>query len=331
MSMRVLDLSGFMFSGKAAVHDFLSEIDGIWTPGNRDEFDLLRVKDGVADLENAITSWSPIRADEAARRFLKLVKKMTRSNAGIRRLFVPGFDYGVRYPNLLEASNKLVRSITKAEWPMYWPFHLLEMTPVEIAWFKVKRKLLGKTDNIHYRLISGDKFIALLRDFLDEVLSYGIDTSRYSTIVVNNAFEPFDPVRFINYFNDSRCIIVDRDPRDIYATANLYSAGFNDQSGLYNRIAGAFDAETFINRIRVYRSNISRAKSDRVLRINFEDIVNNYESTSKSIYDFLGVRPSDHVRKFSKFNPTVSKANVGVWRQLEDQDSIKLIESALIV
>jgi hypothetical protein len=69
---KILDLSGYLFSGKAAVHDLISEFEGFYSPGNRAEFDLLRVKDGVADLENAIHNWSPIRSDEAHGVFLKL-------------------------------------------------------------------------------------------------------------------------------------------------------------------------------------------------------------------------------------------------------------------
>jgi hypothetical protein len=328
--MQILDLSGFMFSGKAAVHDLISEIDGIWTPGNRFEFDLLRVKDGVADLENAISSWSPIRSDAAVRRFLGVVRKMAARNTGLNRLFVPGFDYGKRYPNLIEATNKMVRDITKAEWPMFWPYHLLEMSPIEIACFKLIRKFKTSSNNTIYRLISGDQFIERLREYLEEILTYQIDNKKYHTIVTNNAFEPFNPLRFINYFHDARCIVVDRDPRDIYATANLYSSGFNDQLQIYNRIAGAFDVNTFIDRISVYRSNISRVASDRILFINFEDLIYNYEIVVNRIYNFLDISPEKHSKKFSKFDPEKSKKNIGLWRTLPDQDSIKLIERALI-
>jgi hypothetical protein len=327
--MQFLDLSGFMFSGKAAVHDLISEIDGIWTPGNRIEFDLLRVKDGVADLENAISSWSPIRSDAAVRRFLGVVRKMSARNKGLNRLFVPGFDYGQRYPNLIEATDKMVRDITKAEWPMFWPYHLLEMSPIEIAWFKIIRKFKTTSNNTNYRLISGDKFIERLREYLEEILTYRIDDKKYNTIVTNNAFEPFNPHRFINYFHDARCIVVDRDPRDIYATANQYSTGFNDQLQIYNRIAGAFDVNTFIDRISVYRSNISQVASDRILFINFEDLIYNYEIVVNRIYNFLGISPEKHSKKFSKFDPEKSKKNIGLWRSLPDQDSIKLIEQAL--
>lgn len=327
---QVLDLSGYMFSGKAAVHDLISEIDGVLTPGNRLEFDLLRVKDGVADLENSIVSWSPIRSDEAVRRFLKLVKKMSQSNAGLRKLFVPGFDYGRRFPNLREATEKFISRITTKEWDMYWPYHLLEMGPFETFGFKLKRKLTGDSENICYRLVSGEEFYQALRDFLDEVLWFGVDDSKYHMVAINNGFEPYDPSRFVNYFHDARCIVVDRDPRDIFATSNLASEGFNDQAGLYQKIAGAHDVETFIERIRVYRANTSSAYSNKVLRVSFEDLVEDYASTTAQLLRFLGIDESKHTRKYARFNPEKSKANIGLWKQLPDQSDIRAIEKALM-
>ncbi len=116
---KVLDLSGYMFSGKGAVHDFISEIDGFYTPGNRVEFDLLRVKDGFADLENAVNgSWSPIRTDAAARRYLKVVRKMGHSSSGLDRLFATSFGYGSRYPDFVAKSEKFIDDITVAKWEM---------------------------------------------------------------------------------------------------------------------------------------------------------------------------------------------------------------------
>jgi len=326
---KILDLSGYMFSGKAALHDFISEINGFWTPGNRHEFDLLRVKDGIADLENAVTSWSPIRSDAATRRFLKVVKKMGASNSGIGRLKNAGFDYSSRYPQLITLSEKLIEDSTLAKWKMYWPYHLLDMSPLEVFIFKIKRKFFQIHDNLTYRLISGVRFQDCLKDYLNELLSTGVDESLYHTILTNNAFEPFDPERFVKYFHDAKCIVVNRDPRDIFATANQYSKGFNDQLSVYRNIAGAFDVHLFINRIKLYREQVISSASPRVLRINFEDMVLRYEETAAKIYSFLCIDPKDHVNRFKYFNPEKSSENVGIWRRFSDKKSIRLIESEL--
>lgn len=325
---KYLDLSGFMFSGKAALHDFLSEISGIWTMGNRVEFDLLRVKDGIADLENSVTSWSPIRSDEATRRFLAVVRKMARGNKGIGKFYVPGFDYSSRCPKFVDLSVKFIEEITVAKWNMYWPYHLLNMSGMQIFLYRIKKRFLGISENLVYRLVSGEKFYERVRNYLNEILSYGVDRNLYHTIVLNNSFEPYDPARFLKYFHDARCIVVDRDPRDIFVTANQYSTGYNDQISLYRRLAGAFDVNLFIDRIKTYRANISQDNNPRVLRITFESLVLDYERTAERIYSFLGINPSDHVDKFKKFDPEISKKNIGLWHNFHEQDSIDLIESA---
>lgn len=322
---KVLDLSGYMFSGKAAVHDFISEIDGFYSPGNRAEFDLLRVKDGIADLESAITSWSPIRSDEAARRFLKLVHKMGQIPSGMRRFTAPGFGYFLRYPKLSELSQQFIDSITVSQWGMYWPYHLLDMNGMELFLYKIKRKLFDVQNNIQYRLISSENFYPALRNFLAELLSHNISDKSLHSIVLNNAFEPFDPARFINYFHDAKCIVVDRDPRDIFTVANQFSRGFNDQVKLYRNIAGAHDVDIFINRIKVYRSQILPTSSSRILRLNFEDLVLKYDETASRIYSFLGVDPSEHSNKFKFFNPDISKKNVNIWKQFKDQNAVRKI------
>lgn len=328
--MNILDLSGYMFTGKAAIHDFISEIDGFETPGNRVEFDLLRVKDGLADLESAVMSWSPIRADAAARRFLAVAERMSGGHTLLSRLTHPGFGYEARYPNFLEKSKRFIDDLTVESWNMYWPYQLIEMSRLETIWFKICRKFFNRQENIKYRLISPEYFYENIRFYLQSILVSSLRNINNHTLVLNNSFEPFDPNRFLSYFNNAKSIIIDRDPRDIFVFANLHSAGFNDKGDLYRRIAGAFDVNVFISRLKVYRSSTNGEVSDRVLRIKFEDLVLDYTKTSEVIYKFLNIHPSLHVRKLQSFDPEKSLVNVGLWRKYVDQKSIRLIEEAFL-
>jgi hypothetical protein len=203
------------------------------------------------------------------------------------------------------------------------------MNCFEILLFKIKRKLIGVQENLKYRLISGEHFYSLLKDYLNEIISQDVDSSVYHTIVLNNAFEPFDPERFINFFHDARCIVVDRDPRDIYTAANQFSIGFNDQVDLYRNIAGAFDVDVFIKRIKTYRNHVASSDSSKILRINFEDLILRYDKTVMRIYSFLSIDSSKHKKKFKYFNPEKSKKNINTWQQFDDQDAIRKIRREL--
>ena len=71
--MKVIDVSGIGHSGKTAVTDILREVRGFHVHDNSFEFDLLRLPDGILDLEKALCdNWSPIRSDFAIKRFKQL-------------------------------------------------------------------------------------------------------------------------------------------------------------------------------------------------------------------------------------------------------------------
>ena len=74
---KFLDLSGYMFSGKTAVGHIIRELDGFCVPDFELEFNLLRIQDGIIDLEsNLVDNWSLIRSNNAILRFKKLIKKL---------------------------------------------------------------------------------------------------------------------------------------------------------------------------------------------------------------------------------------------------------------
>jgi Sulfotransferase family len=257
-----------------------------------------------------------------------VAERMSGGKSFISRFTHPGFAYEDRYPNFLKKSTEFIDKLTVESWDMYWPYQLIEMSRLETAWFKARRKLFNRHENIKYRLISAENFYQKLKIYLETILLDSMSNPENHTLVLNNSFEPFDPIRFLTYFDNAKSIIVDRDPRDIFVFANLPSEGFNDKGELYRRIAGAFDVNVFIKRLKVYRNSTNDEISDRVLRIRYEDLVLDYASTSEVIYRFLNISPSLHVHRLRNFDPKESIKNVGMWRTYKDQKSIRLIEEA---
>ena len=68
---------------------------------------------------------------------------------------------------------------------------------------------------------------------------------------------------------------------------------------------------------------------DRVLRINFEDLVFKYEETKNKVFNFLGIDKSHHIDKFKHFNPEISKKNVKIWKNHPNKDEINKIFNEL--
>ena len=387
---RFVDLSGYMFSGKAAVIDLLREFSGYYVPDYRHEFPLLRVQDGIMDLDKALLDdWSPIRSDAAIRRFRKLAQKMsnTRRKISLREedLVAWGLSeqYGAAFSQLsMEYVDRLIDLRTSAPWPyaeasqsfyelliqllrprmsgvrhaalrgvlsagrvlssIVFPKYAADFRDLQNSLLlPLKPAAVGEHDMAGVRsyswnevdlvIASGGGFLEATRDYLEAVLSNEVDRQAFHTIVMHNAFEPFNPWRPLRYFRDAKCIVVDRDPRDIFVTARTFSDGFNDNPNVYSRIAFAHDVSAFIRRHQILRSrtNFSMDPPKKVLRIRFEELVCHYDATVELVLDFLEVDRSAHRDKGKYFDPGKSAANVGLWKNCPFQEEIGLIRAQL--
>lgn len=387
---KFLDLSGYMFSGKAAAIDLIREFEGYHVPYYHDEFPLIRIQDGIMDLEKAlIDDWSPIRSDVAIKRFIKLITKL--SNKGRKISFKEeelvgwGYDdiFGNKfYEYSMEYAESLIDLKTRAPWPFAemtqsfyelviklllprvkgWRAKLLRAALLPVGWIpgmvfpkyaKDFRNMMASitdpliTARTHgnnksgYALIdwpevdliiaSGACFYEKTKIYLERILSIPVKENEVHTIVFHNGFEPFNPWRPLRYFNDAKCIVVDRDPRDIYVTACTYSEGYNDNPNVYGKIAFSFDVELFIKRCEILRrkTNMAQDPEGKVLRLRFEELVMDYEGILNRIYEFLGESKETHINKLQFFNPSLSCKNVGIWKNYSQQDEIEKIYDAL--
>jgi hypothetical protein len=70
-----------------------------------------------------------------------------------------------------------------------------------------------------------------------------------------------------------------------------------------------------------------RQKEDdnRVLRLQYEDVIFNYDQNINKILNFLEEPASIHQNKNLYFKPEVSKKNIGLWKLMPDQKNIEKI------
>lgn len=323
MSYKYVDLSGYGFSGKHAVIDLLREFRGYNVPHFAFEFLLLRIQGGLFDLEDALVNdWSPIRSDAAIRRFKRLVRRLAAKNSLLspRSLFeAVGWNYDHVYAGRFTAlSERFIQQLVATSWVTDWPYPPADLNGSELFTRKVLRKLGVKTAmDFRVHLSLPENFVELAREYLDAVLSSNVAPGT-TTIVMHNAFEPFQPQRGLKYFNDIRCIIVDRDPRDTYV------------QHLKQRSV-AVGPKEFVSRFRVFRRAARRffVEHPNILRIRFEDLIFTYDETVATILRHLGEPKDAHVSPRSCFDPAVSRRNVGIWRTHERMDEIDYIRQEL--
>ena len=385
---KFLDLSGYMFSGKAAAIDLIREFKGYDVPYYHEEFPLFRIQDGIMDLEKAlIDDWSPIRSDAAIKRFIKLITKLSNKKRKIsfKEEELVAWNFEGKFQNkFFEYSMEYVESLidlkTKAPWPfseMTQSYHELMIQLLRPRVRGIKLKILKfvlyplgwlpgifvpkyaedfrniaksiiiplsyqnktlKNENqtiawpeVDLIIASGDNFYEKTKIYLERLLSLSMSSIDNHTIVFHNGFEPFNPHRPLQYFYDAKCIIVDRDPRDIYVTARTYSEGYNDYPDIYRKISFSFDVELFIKRMAILKKNTNYDKDPigKVLRLRFEELVLDYDNTLLKVYKFLGENENTHINKKKYFNPSISQKNIGLWKTYSNQDDIHKIYSAL--
>lgn len=316
-----LDLSGYAFTGKHAVIDLVREIDGFHVPHFTFEFGLLRVQGGVLDLEHALCEdWSPIRSDAAIRRFQRLVRRV-----GIRaRPLNPftwaegmGWNYEDYYGGrFLELSKQYVDRLVAAKWRAPWPYPLTDLAGCELLVRRVAQKLRWPgAMNFEYHLSRPDDFVEATRAYLEGVLSTNVAAGT-RTIVMHNAFEPYQPARAIKFFRRAKAIVVDRDARDTYVQGLWYAPV-------------ATGVSEYIARHRMQRAATDVTAFPNVLRIRFEDLIFEYDETVAKIFDLVGESRENHRRRLEYFNPELSRKNVGIFRAYGKQVEIRRIEAEL--
>lgn len=320
-----------MFSGKAAVSDLIREFDGVFIPDIHEEFDLIRIPGGIADLMRAFESGSLIAIDHAIRTYLALVRKLANPVRGWHKLCRYNYNMEKKFPGIMRLTEEMIESITDDTWTMPWPYETNDISCLMVFRKKVAAKILGvhSWPEVSFKLGNMDSFYPAIRKYLSGILFRDVlPSTRF--VVTHNAFEPYRPSRFFVLFDRAKAIVVDRDVRDIYMTASTYSHGFNDMPRIYGTISGVHDHEIFVHRQKALR-RLGHDTHDNVLYLYFENLVEDYHATVRKILYFIGLEESDHVRPMESFNPDVSRKNMRLWRHAnsDQMKAIKHIEKEL--
>ncbi len=293
------------------------------------EFNVLRMQGGIRDLETALVEdWSPIRSDAAIRHFRLLVDRLASKNRWSKPsswFHATGWNYDDFFHGRFRSrSERYIADLVEAQWESNWPYPMAEMTGFELFRRKVLLRLgMKKAFDVQVVLASAepDTFLTLTRAYLADLLdAYALGTGAH-TVVMHNTFEPFNPGRAIRYFDDAKCIIVDRDPRDNFV------AQISDRIDRSSRVS----PQIFVNRYRLYRRRAQRHcdPPGKVLRLQFESLVTEYEETLPRIMRFLGLTAADHVFARQYLNPEVSARNVGIWQAHPRPEEIEYIQREL--
>lgn len=338
----IVDVTGFGWSGSGAVHDLLREYDDVQFASFDDfEFTLLYQVDGIADLEYKLCQ-KHCRygdSDKAISRFLTLVKALEDTK---------GFKYNELFKGqFYNICEKYIKKLTQVEFEarnfddvMSKGFREKRYIFERAIWsrllcnrliYPIMQKLFHRNlvneivkPNKHRIFLSynPEKFLETTQEFMEDLLSFfQINNPKQLPLVTDQFFPPDGPEPYFKYVKEpAKCIVVKRDPRDLYLLAKF----------AYNSIF-PIPTNTIDDFIVFYRKTIEETitpDTDKHITINFEELVYNYDETVKKIETFIGA--TSHCKKNQFFDPNKSINNTQLFNYYTDcKDDVAKIVSAL--
>ena len=300
---------GYMGSGSSAITDIVGEFCGYDTSNGSFEFVFLHCPNGVFDLEDKLlVGNNALRSDEALHSFYDTMKQLYDK----KWWWVGGYrqHIGERF---LQITQQYLAQLVQFSPCYYW--YMQENTNTRMFWQLLWRKLLkictfGKVilkKPLLYKPVwiaypTPEEFYQATQQYLSSIWKeMGIERN---AIVLDQLLLPHNLYRIERYFHEElRAIVVSRDPRDVFII-NKYIWPGQGQQVIY-----PVEVEQFCVFYQKLRQSEKRCESKRILRIQFEDLVYQYEESIKRIRQFLGVTEADHRYKGTRFQPERSIEN----------------------
>ena len=339
MMKKIVDISGYGHSGKTAISDYLKDFEDVFSFPNNVEFELFRIQGGLMDLYYSIyVHWNLIRSRVRIHEFKKLVHRLglVQDKRKISTLWnASGHGYNQYFNDrFIEISEKFIDELIIIKQVSFWPYDKFSDSKWKLFYEKVYVKVFKKI--ILKELYYTDRtiFLKLVSKYIHDLFKEA-NSENKPFVLLNNAFEPYNPSACTSMIENSYSIIVDRDPRDIFASLitsqNIFLPDFEKKAHIdeiKKKMIGFDDINKFITRIKIQKSNIINQDTSMVLRIRYEDFILDHGKISKKIKEHIGLN-NLKMNQNIVFNPDNSKKNIGIWKKYRDMPEIKLIEKEL--
>lgn len=292
-------------TGSGAVDDYLREFEGFNFAASGIECRFLQDPDGISDLAyNLIDNPNRLNSGYALKRYMRFAQNNHRTYENI---------FGRVW---IEETRKYIDSLVTLKFKGYWHEELLLMSTPKRVYYKFRRglsKVAPKRfkdpswknyfpNEVFYHVyVERQEFFTKTKQYINNLCSRVGDDSEFFML---DQFIPTSNIeRYLQYVDDIKVIIVDRDPRDVLI-----------QNIIVNDHVLPKDVDVFARVYKDHRRMASMSYKDScVLRIQFEDLIYKYDETTKTIRNFLGIDEATHVKPFAFFKPEKSIKNTRMW------------------
>ena len=317
---------GFGSTGSSAVSDYLKEFDCNQVL-DRIEFTIAYGTDGLTDLERHLM-FPTGRAAEGTAAIIRFRLKMRNDARYLSSKRKTGLSVG----KISKITDEYLDSITQLYWKGYQNYknsfwHLqfgrrvMKSRIVPLIEKITKKKYLWYPFEDLPFSVKPENFYSESQKFIKRLLT-AMNADFSKNIVMDQPFSGPNPQASFPFFDDPFAIVVDRDPRDNYIFAKTKLRGVYTFMPTEN-------VHDFIKYYRASRDNQPYKSSDkRVMNIQFEEMVYDYDSATEKIRNFLGL-PVNPCPK-SIFDPALSVANTQTFKRFPQfNDEVRIIEKEL--
>jgi hypothetical protein len=318
-------VSGYGWTGSGACIDILREFKGFGAL--QGEFRIAKDPYGIRDLEESLVhNWDFIRHDVAIRDFLSFCEVLSRKT-GLFSKAGKNFSNKLHIDFMLE-SEAYIDRLTDMNYLGDTSVHRYYIPAYKNFLMKLRNKF-GKNNAkfMYFSRPSKECFLKETRSYIDSLFSNYIGLEKINTLILDQAVSPTNIAGTSKYFENIKIIIIDRDPRDIYANMIKRNKLFGSDP---LNIDSASKYIQWHNRLRTISERDKNIDIDKyVLRLSFEDLVLKYDTSVEKIIKFLDI-DTQHNNKGMYFSPKYSSKNVGLWRNYNDQSVMDKIGEELI-
>lgn len=311
----VVSVSGYNYSGSGAVLDLLKEyeetivIDKIEVP-------IIDLPDGIRDLDYHLNGGgSYFNGDFAIERFENFIRGNRKFN-----------KISKGKVNLL--TKEYLGKLTTCQWNGRSSFDRIRLGNMAYLGWVIKRiieVIIKKVFRVNINMLSRNMTLAT------QCIDFNYVTQEYLNLIIaalggvgdkinvlDQLLPAHDPEIGFKYLHNPCAIVVDRDPRDIYALCKC----------VYQETCfPTEDVEKFVS----YHKKCWKKKlyeNPQVCYLRFEDLLFDYENTKRVIERFLNLEK--HTSKNKYFDPSISINNTQVYQRFPQiKKDIKYIEQEL--
>lgn len=323
---KIITCTGYHGTGSSIITDYLKEFEEIKSFGDF-EFRFIQDPNGIADLEDRLLkNNSRLNSDRAIYEYLKLIKIL---NSNYTNKFWKPSSYKVVFKNkFLKYSQEYIEDLIDIKWVGYWYdfefrnfsfFSRIKNFLYRLLEGIIKKKNIGK-EKVMYFSYPIDNFYEKTKKYLNNLFK---EVSDKEILAFDQLVPCCNVNRYLNYFEDIKVVIIDRDPRDLYIL---------NKKIWKESVVPCDEVDKFIKHFKLLRKHqkYEKENTEQILRIRFEDTIYEYEKTMENIKEFLGIKLLKHKNYQKYFNPQKSIKNTQIFKLYpEYEKDIKKIESEL--